>query len=145
MIQYFAYGSNMSTAQMVQRCPDCERVGKGKLLDYRWIIAPQGFASVVPAPGEEVEGIVWSISPADEIALDRFEDVHLGLYIKHQLSVVVAGKRVEMLVYIDPESGVGAPSPEYVARMRRAIADAALDPAYVARHIEPFLSGNPNA
>ena len=98
---------------------------------------------MVPAPGEQVEGVVWSINPSDEIALDRFEDVHLGLYTKHRLPVMLAGEHVEMLVYIDPESGVGVPSPEYVERMRRAIADAALDPAYVARHIEPYLSGGP--
>lgn len=140
MLRYFAYGSNMSTAQMTRRCPDCERVSKGILADHRWIIARQGFASIIDAPGEWVEGVVWSISPADEVALDHYEDVHLGLYTKHHLPVMVGGQASETLVYIDPISTPGVPSPGYVGRLQQAILDADLDPAYVRRQIQPFMA-----
>ena len=47
---YFAYGSNMGTAQMQQRCPDSQRLGHAWLEGYAWLIARQGFASIRAHP-----------------------------------------------------------------------------------------------
>jgi hypothetical protein len=46
-VLYFAYGSNLSTAQMRQRCPYATPIGLGYLEGWRWIINERGFANVV--------------------------------------------------------------------------------------------------
>lgn len=54
---YFAYGSNLSLAQMKMRCPDSIFVGMGLLQDYRWIVNQRGYANIVFCGGEgEGEG-----------------------------------------------------------------------------------------
>ncbi|KAH7313381.1 hypothetical protein B0I35DRAFT_410383 [Stachybotrys elegans] len=60
-ILYFAYGSNLSTAQMRQRCPYSTPIGLGYLAGWRWIINQRGFANIVPLEATEDEG-----SPAAE-------------------------------------------------------------------------------
>lgn len=139
MRRYFAYGSNMGSAQMRARCPGSRRVGRAWLAEHRWIIARQGYASVVPSPGDRVEGVLWEINPADEVALDGFEEVALDLYRKHELTVETATGPVEALVYIDPLPTPGQPHFEYIARINAGIADADLNPAYVAAQIRPFI------
>ncbi|KAH6604233.1 hypothetical protein Trco_007679 [Trichoderma cornu-damae] len=46
-ILYFAYGSNLSTEQMRQRCPYSTAVGLGKITGWRWIINQRGYANIV--------------------------------------------------------------------------------------------------
>ncbi|OTA06536.1 hypothetical protein A9Z42_0072890 [Trichoderma parareesei] len=46
-ILYFAYGSNLSTEQMRQRCPYSTAVGLGKLSGWKWIINERGYANIV--------------------------------------------------------------------------------------------------
>ncbi|KAK4074347.1 hypothetical protein Trihar35433_3821 [Trichoderma harzianum] len=46
-ILYFAYGSNLSTEQMRQRCPYSTAVGLGKVTGWRWIINTRGYANIV--------------------------------------------------------------------------------------------------
>lgn len=46
-ILYFAYGSNLSTEQMRQRCPYSTAVGLGKVTGWRWIINARGYANIV--------------------------------------------------------------------------------------------------
>ncbi|KAL7795790.1 hypothetical protein V8C37DRAFT_373451 [Trichoderma ceciliae] len=51
-ILYFAYGSNLSTEQMRQRCPFSTAVGLGKITGWRWIINRRGYANIVSEGGE---------------------------------------------------------------------------------------------
>ncbi|KAF7954986.1 uncharacterized protein EAE97_000245 [Botrytis byssoidea] len=44
---YFAYGSNLSHAQMQTRCPDSTYVGMGILQNHRWIVNQRGYANIV--------------------------------------------------------------------------------------------------
>ncbi|KAL7913377.1 hypothetical protein GGI35DRAFT_437270 [Trichoderma velutinum] len=53
-ILYFAYGSNLSTEQMRQRCPYSTAVGLGKVTGWRWIINTRGYANIV-REGEDDE------------------------------------------------------------------------------------------
>lgn len=139
MARYFAYGSNMGTAQMHHRCPDGHALGVGRLEGYRWIITTSGYASILPDDSAHVEGIIWEISATDESALDRFEGVHLGHYRKHTLPVMFEGHEIAALVYIDPVTQTGQALPEYVNRINTALNDAPLDPDYVAQQIRPFI------
>jgi hypothetical protein len=139
MALYFAYGSNMGTIQMAQRCPGSRRIGPAFLDGYRWFIAEQGFASVRPDLNGTVEGILWALTPADEQALDRFEDVHLDLYRRHHLPVRHNGSTQLALVYIDPIDLPGTAAPEYILRLNQALRDAELSPAYIANQIRPLI------
>ncbi|KAM0256459.1 hypothetical protein ACHAQJ_004984 [Trichoderma viride] len=54
-ILYFAYGSNLSTEQMRERCPYSTAVGLGKMTGWRWIINRRGYANIVREGQDEVE------------------------------------------------------------------------------------------
>ncbi|KAI5918236.1 hypothetical protein F4810DRAFT_600418 [Camillea tinctor] len=45
---YFAYGSNLSTAQMRQRCPESEPLALVHLADHEWRINERGYANIMP-------------------------------------------------------------------------------------------------
>ena len=64
-----AYGSNLSISQMALRCPDAEIIGTGKLMDYKLIF--RYHADIEPHNGSCVPVLIWSITPADEVRLDR--------------------------------------------------------------------------
>ncbi|PNP47195.1 hypothetical protein THARTR1_10700 [Trichoderma harzianum] len=55
-ILYFAYGSNLSTEQMRQRCPYSTAVGLGKVTGWRWIINTRGYANIVREEDIDMEG-----------------------------------------------------------------------------------------
>lgn len=84
---YFAFGSNLSLAQMATRCPHSLYIGRAVLHDYLWQINTRGFANVVPCPGHSVQGLVYQIDPADEASLDRSEGVSRACYAKGRCGV----------------------------------------------------------
>ena len=59
---YCAYGSNMWSVQMEERCSPSKKVGVARLLDYRWIISARGYANVVKSMNDYVEGVLFEIS-----------------------------------------------------------------------------------
>ena len=150
-ILYFAYGSNLSTAQMRQRCPYSMPIGLGFLPGWRWTINERGFANAVQLPAsstgtdhrsvagqpvraaaEGIYGLLYLLPPGDEAALDSHEGVPWA-YEKYQCDVwwikddkgMEQDSMVRALVYIDVQRvGEGAPREEYVDRMERAIEDA---------------------
>ena len=58
---YFAYGSNMSKTQMLERCPSAHFRGVAILDGWEWIINERGFANVVQLDDDdELGGLPWS-------------------------------------------------------------------------------------
>ncbi len=116
---YFAYGSNMDKRQMASRCPRAEYVGTTSLRDYRFIINERGYATLCPAPGFEVPGLLWRLQPSDEIALDRYEGYAHGLYDKgYRIVRDLAGNEFHALVYIDYRNHtLGTPREGYLERI----------------------------
>ena len=55
---YFAYGSNMDLYQMNYRCPSSEVMGNVTLNDYKLAFRGHGFATVLPSPGDAVQGVL---------------------------------------------------------------------------------------
>lgn len=87
---YFAYGSNMSVAQMAQRCPGSVFKGPAILDSFRWHINERGVANVLKSDdNHSVEGLLYTVTPKDESALDRNEGVSKGFYHKHLAMVSV--------------------------------------------------------
>lgn len=104
---YFAYGSNMSKAQMKQRCPAAKAIGQARLygweLEFRSNWKGNGVANICPAQMNKdvaVHGALWELTPKCERALDRYEG-YPHLYTKGYIEVVRAdGQKVEALVYV---------------------------------------------
>ena len=115
MRPYFAYGANMDVAQMADRCPGARIVDGAVLADHKIIISLAGFASVVPAPGKSVIGILWDLTPDDEAALDRYEGIESGVYRKDEIDVTTkGGKHVRALYYHAADPTPGTPAPGYL-------------------------------
>ncbi len=140
MKRYFAYGSNLSHAQMVKRCPQCEVLGPAVLTGYRWYITKRGYASLLPSTRDRVFGLVYSISDTDEVALDHYEGIAVGAYGKSEVAVRFKGEDMSCMLYVDPNTEEGRPKKRYAAEIRKGIKDAKLPADYVKRYMEKFLA-----
>jgi len=101
---YFAYGSNINLEQMAVRCPAATPVCPVALDNYRLAFRGSfnfsGVATIIPAQGEKVYGLLWRITPACEQALDRYEG-YSRLYGKEQVTVRDRnGQQYPVMVYI---------------------------------------------
>jgi gamma-glutamylcyclotransferase (GGCT)/AIG2-like uncharacterized protein YtfP len=130
---YFAYGSNMDAAQMAVRCKGHVLLGTARLVDHRFMIMERGFATVVPAPGEVVHGLVWMLTPNDEKSLDYYEGVRHGHYARELVTVTLAdGSDLEVLTYFASDTGSGTPKESYIARIVNAATAHGFPEEYVA-------------
>jgi gamma-glutamylcyclotransferase (GGCT)/AIG2-like uncharacterized protein YtfP len=119
---YFAYGANLDRAHMARLCPGAEARGLAQLDGHRVFIAAAGYASVRPAPGEIVHGVIWQVSARDFVALDGYESVNTGLY-RRETKIIRAEGTLEAAVYVAADQRPGRPRPAY----RAAIVAAARD------------------
>ena len=131
-VLYFAFASNMVTAQMAERCPTAESRGIGVLHDHRFIIGRRGYATVIDEPGATVHGILWGLRPEHEAALDVYEGVRHGLYRKVRLSVRSAdGTEQKAIVYVAGDPARGNAVAGYMEKVVAAAEAHALPAAYV--------------
>ena len=138
---YFAFASNMVTAQMAQRCPGAESRGVAVLANHRFRVGRRGYATVVGEPGATVHGILWDLRPAHEAALDVYEGVRHGLYRKVWLSVRLPdGTEQQAIVYVagDPARG------NAVAGYMEKVVAAAEVHGLPASYVEELRSWLPN-
>ena len=129
---YFAYGSNLSKAQMLERCPASQPVEPFLLTQFRlefvgegtqrW--GPGGVATIIPSPVQAVPGALYRVNAEDEAALDGFEGVDCqnpeqGSYYKEEAMIFHHGEPV--LVYIATakltSQGMRPPSAKYLDRI----------------------------
>lgn len=99
---YMAYGSNLNLEQMGVRCPGAEVLGPALLEGYGLLfrgVDGGAVATVEPKEGGSVPVLLWTISPEDERALDRYEGWP-RLYRKETLRVSFGGKRTRVMAYI---------------------------------------------
>lgn len=134
----FAYGSNLSIAQMVRRCASSQFVARAELRGYELAFAGYStrwagpVATYTEARRRRVRGIVYSLSPADLARLDRIEGVP-RVYERLRVPVHVDDERV-LLVHAYRLSGFdrpSVPSSEYLG----VIADAYRDWGFDRRHL----------
>ena len=131
MTLHFAYGSNMSRALMGARCPRAEAIGTATLSGWRFVINPEGFGSIAPHPGERVYGVLWRLSARDLAAINAYENVDSGLYVRRQLSVRCGAMQATALVYIARRRGEGLPRPGYIPLVVEAAREWQLPEAYI--------------
>jgi len=129
---YFAYGANMDAVAMAARCPRSRLLGRARLARWRFVVMPSGFASVAPDPRGMTHGALWELAAADVPALDRFEDVRGGLYLKRTLPVLREPVGyASAMVYIGDPTRRGAAWPDYLAGIVAAARGLQLPPAYI--------------
>lgn len=138
---YFAYGSNMDESQMAYRCPTAQLVGKVRLDGYKFIINHRGVASIIRSDDSYVDGILWSVFPEDEKALDRYEGISSNFYFKTEICVksLETGKHSPVIVYIASDNSFGEPRPGYLEKIIRAADKFKFDSKYSAE-LESWLS-----
>ena len=105
MTLHFAYGSNMSRALMGMRCPGATALGTATLAGWRFVVIREGFGSIAPQPGRVVHGVLWRLGPRDIAAINAYECLDSGLYVRRWLPVQWGSGRASALVYIVPRRG----------------------------------------
>ena len=120
---YLAYGSNLSIAQMVQRCPYAVYVGKATIPNYQLLFKGSqsgSYLTIEKKEGSSVPVLVWKITEYDEARLDRYEGYPAFYYkkdIKLQYKGIRTGKRrtINAFAYIMHEDRpIGVPSIYYM-------------------------------
>jgi gamma-glutamylcyclotransferase (GGCT)/AIG2-like uncharacterized protein YtfP len=107
---YFAYGMNTNREEMAYRCPGARALGKAVLPGYR--LEFKSFATIVPSPRETVEGVLWTITESDELALDILEG-YPEFYDKKHVKVQQDIDYIAMTYIMNPREKGYAPSDGY--------------------------------
>ena len=81
---YLAYGSNINLTQMKYRCPAAVPLMPAELKDYTLAFRGGGVATILPEKDSFVPCLLWSITPACEQSLDRYEG-YPNLYHKEMV------------------------------------------------------------
>ena len=120
MSLYFAYGSNMDAGAMARRCPRSKALGLARLERHRLALMREGWLTAVRAPTSAVHGVLWDLALSDIPALDRYEGVAQGLYVKLTQAVIAERGPKQAIVYFGVNSGPGAPRAAYIAEVLAA-------------------------
>jgi cation transport regulator ChaC len=131
MTLHFAYGSNMSRSLMQARCRDAQPLGIASLAGWRFVINREGYGSIAPYPGGRVLGVLWRLSVRDLAAINAYESVSTGFYLRHHLAVRLGPRQAAALVYITRQGGEGRPRPSYIDVVVKAARDWDLPERYV--------------
>jgi len=131
MMLHFAYGSNMSRAQMGARCPGATAVGIATLEHWRFIIGVEGHGSIAPSPGAIVHGVLWRTAAREIAAINAYENVASGLYLRRIVAVRHGASLLPALAYVLRRRGEGRPRPGYIHLVVEAARDWGLPERYV--------------
>jgi hypothetical protein len=112
---YFAYGANMDASAMGRRCPRSKPLGLARLARHRLAVMREGWLTVVRDPRAAVHGVLWDLALADVAALDRYEGLAGGLYVKLTQPVVTDRGPRQAIIYFGGNAGPGAARPDYIA------------------------------
>ena len=124
---YIAYGSNLNIRQMKQRCPlaKIHRFRETELQDYQLLFRGgngNAVATIEPKKGCSVPVGLWTITPTDEIALDRYEGWP-RLYRKEVFTVTIGKRKMRAFAYIMNEGVLGSPSRYYLNTIAQGYKD----------------------
>ena len=123
-MNYFAYGSNLSRQQMLERCPQSKPKFPATLHNYKLIFVGWsrqwrgGTASIRRVTAEKVLGAIYEVSGECLRRLDRYEGSD-----SQRLKVIVNdedGEPIEAITYIKMrQTEETKPSAEYLAIIRQ--------------------------
>ena len=149
---YAAYGSNMDSARMAERCPHSPSRGSGWLEGWRLTFGGEdigwegALATVVEDPLGRVFVMLYDVTTADEARLDQWEGVGIGVYRKARLRVhTLDGEVLAWLYVVDGYEG-GLPSARYLGMLADAAEAAGAPDDYVSElRTRPCRSVGPRA
>ncbi len=138
---YFAYGSNLLTSYLREYCPGATFVMRAAIPNYRVEFpyyseeSQGGLSSILEAPGELVEGVIFNIQEAEFEAMDIMESVPQGLYRRDTfLTLGEDGKWHKVDLYrVTTPSGPFMPSKGYLDGMIEGAHEHGLPPEYIKR------------
>lgn len=139
---HFAYGANMSRAVMRKYAPAARAIGVAELANHRFVITGDGYASVEPAAGQTVHGVLWRITPRDRVMLDAWENVDGGLYRAEVLPVRRKRCHAPALVYFARPASEGRPKPGYIELVIAAAREWDLPPSHI-RSLQGWVAARP--
>jgi len=116
---------------MSGRCPGAQALGTATLSGWRFLINPEGFGSIARRPGARVYGVLWRLTARDFAAINAYESVDTGLYLRRRLMVQQGGRGSTAIVYIARWEGAGTPRPGYIGLVVDAARDWKLPERYV--------------
>ncbi len=82
-------------------------------------------------PGALLHGVLWRLTPRDLAALNAYESLDSGLYIRRTIAVRYGARRQAALTYVAPRRGQGVPRPGYIAIVAAAARDWGFPDAYI--------------
>lgn len=142
---YIAYGSNLNIPQMRMRCPSARIIGTSEIPDYELLFKGSrtgSYLTIEKKEGSTVPVAVWSVTDADEAALDRYEGFPT-FYYKAEMELPVRGiksgkvRKKKTFVYIMHEDRpVGVPSGYYVATCLEGYRSFGFDEEFLYEAIE---------
>ena len=128
---YAAYGSNMSIEQMAFRCPNAKVIGTGEIKNYRLMFKgdlPRSYATIEEEEGYSVPVVLWELTPADEVALDRYEGAPHKYYKKIFEVETAEGTMKNVMAYVMNESyPLNPPDSHYYAGIFNAYENFKID------------------
>ena len=138
---YIAYGSNLNIRQMRMRCPGARIMGTSEIEGYELLFKGSqtgAYLTIEEKEGGKVPVAVWSVTEADEAALDRYEGFP-AFYYKKELTLPIKGIRSgkvrnrKCFVYIMHEDRkIGVPSLAYVKTCLEGYISFGFDEHYLA-------------
>jgi len=137
---YFAYGSNMCRALMGGRCPGATVLGVATLAGWRFVITPDGVGSIAKRSGNLAYGVLWRLTARDIAAINAYESVDSGLYVRRKLAVEYAGQRKAALIYLATRPGTGRARPGYIS----LVVDAARDWGFPESYVRSLKQWSPS-
>lgn len=136
---YIAYGSNLNLPQMKQRCPSAKVVGTSEIEGYELLFRGSktgAYATIEPCEGSKVPVLIWSVKPADELALDRYEG-YPRFYGKEAMNLEVADQQVSAFVYVMTDGlQPGVPSEYYLKTIEDGYETAGFDVAVLEKALD---------
>jgi hypothetical protein len=139
---YAAYGSNLDPERMALRAPHSPLRGTGWLTGWRLTFGGEDvswegpLATVVEdvenSGGHQVYVALYDLTSADEVSLDKWEGVDIGLFRKIRVRVQTLDGDVAAWIYVLDAYEGGLPSARYLGMLADAAEAGGAPDDYVA-------------
>jgi gamma-glutamylcyclotransferase (GGCT)/AIG2-like uncharacterized protein YtfP len=140
-MNYYAYGSNLATRYLRRYCPSASFVMRAELpnfqVEFRHYSENRqgGISSIIEAPGQMVQGVIFDIPEAELLELDLLESVPEGLYRRE--TFLVLGEDGQWhgaeLYRVSNPTGPYPPSKDYVEDMIEGAREHGLPSGYIEK------------
>jgi len=139
---HFAYGSNLSKHQKMDRTGPIREARRARLGGYRIAFNKRGSdgtgkANIVPDPRGTVWGVVYRCNPDALSAMDKREGVSAGHYVRMNVSVAVHDDEdLSAITYVAGSTFIDnllTPNPGYLQTILEGAREHGLPENYICR------------